>query len=79
MFIHNEYSLQVEVHHYYNRVQDATLLIDTRVVYILRRRRLQELFTLRLSRPAKRGHMKLNPPKAFTTIPVGVSHQTTRR
>ena len=32
-FIHIEYSLQVEVHCYYNVVQDTTLQIDTRAVY----------------------------------------------
>ena len=59
MFIHIEYSLQVEVHHCYSGVQDTMLQIDTRVVYILRRPRLQELSILRSGRPAKRGHIRL--------------------
>ena len=79
MFIHIEYSLQVEVHCYYNGVQDTTLQIDTRVVFILRLLRLQELSTSRSGRPAKRDLMKLNPPRAFTMVPTGISHQTRRR
>ena len=51
MFIHIEYSLQVEVHRYYNGVQDTTLQIDTRAIYILRQSRLQELSTSRSGRP----------------------------
>ena len=57
MFIHFEYSLQVEIHHCYNEVEDTTLLIDTRVVYILRPPRLQDLSMSRSGRPAKRGCM----------------------
>ena len=68
MFIHIEYSLQVEVHRYYNGVQDTTLQIDTRVVYILRWPRLQELSAQRSGRQIKKGRIKLNPPKAFATI-----------
>ena len=34
MFIHIEYSLQVEVHCYYNGVQDIMLQIDIRAVFI---------------------------------------------
>ena len=34
MFIHIEYSLEVEVYHCYDRVQDTTLQIDTRAVFI---------------------------------------------
>ena len=56
MFLHNEYLLQLQiVHHYYSGVQDTILQISTKVVYILRQSRLQELSTSRSSRPAKRG------------------------
>ena len=56
MFIHTEYSLQI-VHYNYSGVQDTTLQIDTRVVYILRQPRLQELSTSRSGRLAKRDRM----------------------
>ena len=58
MFINTEYSLQLQiVHHYYSRVQDTTLQIDTRAIYILRWSMLQEMSSSRSGRPAKRGHI----------------------
>ena len=70
MFIHIEYSLQVEIHRNYSGVQD-TLQINTRVAYILRSSGLQEPSITRSGRPAKKGQISWIPLEHSRWFPQG--------